>query len=118
MNSSGLLLFDGLHELLESLVRREPAQHLPGPVVHQVRNRIKRILIVLRQVCALGQELPQQPIGVLAAAPLPRTVRITKVHPHVRGLGQLLMACHPLALAVVSQGQRNALGNLLGQSHG
>ena len=98
--------------MLESLVRREPAQRLPWPVVHQVRNRIERVLIVLRQFRALVQELPHQPIGVLATAALPGSVRITKVHPHVRGLGQLLMACHPLALVVVSQGQRNAFFRL------
>jgi len=56
-----------------------------------------------RQVTALGQELPQQAIGVLASATLPGAVRVAEVHPDIRRPGQLAMAGHLLAL-VISQG--------------
>lgn len=58
-----------------------------------------------RKIGALGQKLAQQPIGVLARAPLPGTVRVAEVHPHARCLGQLPVPGHFLALIV---GQRLA----------
>ena len=76
MNGSALALRDRLHELLEGLVRRLPSERLARPVVHQVSNRVQGILIMHAQVRSLGQELAQQPIRVLATAPLPRAVRI------------------------------------------
>ena len=46
-------------------------------------HRIERILIVLQQIRTLGQELSQQPIGVLARSHFARNycAQITEVHP-------------------------------------
>ena len=79
-------------------------------VVEQVGNRIELLLAVHRQVCALGQELTDQPVGVLAGATLPRAVRVTEVHHHARVGRQLSMARHLLAL-VVGQGLAHRLSN-------
>lgn len=64
------------------------------------------------QIRPFGQKLLEQPIGVLATAQLPGTVRIAEVHPDARGPGQLPMAWHFLALIV---GKRLApgLGHLI-----
>jgi len=70
-------------------------------VVEQVGNRIELLLAVDREVCAFGQELTDQPIGVLAGAALPWTVRVTEVHHHAGICRQLSVACHLLALVEV-----------------
>ena len=100
MNRSRIFLADGRHDALESLVGTVPSQRLPGSVVHQVGNRVQRILVMHRQIGALGQELAQQSVGVLATALLPRTVRIAKVHLHARGLTERLVPRHLSALVV------------------
>lgn len=111
MNGSGVLLADGSHEFLKRLVGRIPVQRLAGPVVHQVGNGIERILVVHAQVGALGQELAQQAVGVLAAALLPRAVRVAEVHPHASRSGELLVPGHLLAL-VIGERLTHGLGHL------
>lgn len=65
MHGSAPALLNGLQELLQSLVRRLPARHLARPLVHQIGNRVERILVMDTQVWSLEQELAQQPIVVL-----------------------------------------------------
>ena len=78
--------------------------------VEAIGNRIQLVLGIHAQIGSLGQVLPQQPIRVLAGAPLPRAVRITKVDLHPRVGRQLLVATHLLALVVgeaVAHGSSN-----------
>jgi CRISPR-associated protein Cas1 len=49
-----------LHQLLEDLEGRSPVQGFAGPVVEQVGHGIEGLLIMHRQVGALGQHLAQQ----------------------------------------------------------
>lgn len=79
-------------------------------VVEQIGNGIELLLAVHRQVCALGQELADQPVGVLAGATLPGAVRVTEVHHHARVGGQFGVTRHLLAL-VVGQGLAHRLSN-------
>jgi len=101
-----------LHEFGEGLDWAPPVQGLARPVVEQIGHGIKRILVMHRQVCPFGHHLPQQSIGVLARAPLPRTVRIAEVHPDAGGAGQLTVACH-LATLVVGQRLTSWLSDLV-----
>ena len=79
-------------------------------VVEQVGDRIELLLAVDREVRALGQELADQPVGVLAGAALPGAVRVAEVHHHAGVDCQLGMARHLLAL-VVGQGLAHGFGN-------
>ena len=47
-------------------------------------NRVEFALARFGQIRPLGQVLPQQPIGVLVAAALPRAMRIGKENFHAR----------------------------------
>ena len=66
MDGSGLGLLDVPHELPEGLVGAVPVQGLAWPVVHQICDGVQHVLVMHRQVSALGQELAQQAVGVLA----------------------------------------------------
>src|SRR5260370_17887182 len=68
--------------------------------VEAVGDGIEFVLAVNREVSALWQVLPQQPVGVLAGTALPRTVWIAEVHAHAGGGAELLMAGHFLTLVV------------------
>lgn len=90
---------------------RSYSQPLTRSIVDLVRNRVQLFLAVARQVCALGQVLANQAIHVFIAAPLPRAVRVTKVHRHAGVLCQLLVQRHLSALVVgerLTQGLCNA----------
>jgi len=80
--------------------RRFPAKRFAWPGVERERNGIELILGVDRQVGALWHVLPQQAVGVLVGAALPRAVRIGKVDLHAGALGQGLVAMHLAALVV------------------
>ena len=54
------------------------------PRVEAQRDLVELGLTVDGQVGALGQVLAQQAVGVLVAATLPRAVRVSEVHLHVR----------------------------------
>ena len=61
-------------------IRRRPlAEGLAGPGVELARNGIQLRLGVAGEVGPLRQILPQQAIGVLVGAALPRTVRVAEV---------------------------------------
>lgn len=94
------LLGHALHQLGKRLNRAAPVQRLARAVVQQVSDRIERLLVMHRQVRALGQELAQQPVGVLAAALLPRAVRVAEIHADVGVARQLLMLAHLAPLVV------------------
>ena len=60
----------------ESLSGRLEAERLARPLVQLSSDRVELVLRVARDVDALGQVLPEQSIGVLVAAPLPRALRV------------------------------------------
>lgn len=66
------------------------------PVVELIVNHIELLLAVGRQVGALGQVLPDEPIDVYATAALPQAVRITEVDLDARVGRQLPMPDHLL----------------------
>ena len=78
--------------------------------VELIGNRIELRLAVNRQIGALWQVLADQPIDVLAAASLPRAVRITEVNLDARVGAQLCMPGHLFAL-VVRQRMAHGFGN-------
>lgn len=90
--------------------RRVEAMDRARPVVELVGNRIELRLAVDRQIVALGKVLPDQPIDVLAAAALPRAVRVAEVHLDSRAGCQLRMPGHLLVL-VVRQRLAHRFGN-------
>lgn len=79
------------------------AEHLSGcveterfarPLVQLSCNCVELKLRVTRQVHALGQVLPEQPVGVLVAATLPGALRITEVDLYVGRHREFLVPVH------------------------
>lgn len=64
MDCGASLFRHALHELSEDLEWRSPAQCFSGPVAHQIGYRVGRLLVMHRQIGALGKELAQQSVGV------------------------------------------------------
>ena len=58
----------------EDLQRRLEGMRGAGSIVQAVGDGVEFLLGVHRQIGALGQVLPQQPVGVLAGAALPGAV--------------------------------------------
>jgi hypothetical protein len=65
------LIGDPLHEVPEGLDGAAPVQRLTWPVIQKVGDGVQRGLVMNRQVRSLRKHLPQQSVGVLAAASLP-----------------------------------------------
>src|SRR6186713_2758388 len=72
----------------EYLRRSVIAERLARPRVQLPRNDIELRLTVGREVGAARQVLPQQPVRVFVAPPLPGTARITEIDLHVGGHGK------------------------------
>jgi hypothetical protein len=68
--------------------------------VQTVGDGVEFVLTVERKVCAFGQILAQQSVGVFADAALLGTVRVAKVHLHAGRGGELFMSRHFFALVV------------------
>jgi hypothetical protein len=94
----------------EDLQRGVEGMRRAGSIVQAVGNVVEFGLRVDGQIGALGQVLPQQPIGVLAGATLPRAVGVAEVHLHARAGGEITVARYLLAL-VVGQAVAHRLGN-------
>ena len=98
---------NGLHvQSIEDLVRRHVAQALARPVVEQIDRIVDFVLADLQEVGLLGKVLAQQPIVVLIESPLPRAVRVRKVHLGVQASCNEVVLCEFLAIV---KGQRVAL---------
>lgn len=69
-------------------------------VIEQVSDGVQRLLVMNRQILALGKHLAQQPIGALAGASLPGAVWVTKVHADVHVADQLTMPAHLFASVI------------------
>ncbi len=81
-----------------------------GSIVQAVGDGVQFSLGVHGQIGALGQVLPQQPVGVLAGAALPGAVGVAEVHLDARAVGEFPVTRHLLAL-VVGQAVAHRLGN-------
>lgn len=81
------LVVQPLQMLCLHLKRRAVTQGHPGAPVEFISYGIQLLLRVAAQIGALGEVLAQQPIGVLVASPLPRTVahRSVKTYAPPRG---------------------------------
>jgi len=59
-----------------------PPERLARAAVELGSDRVELLLGDPAKIAALGEVLAQQAVGVLVAAPLPRTARIAEVHLH------------------------------------
>jgi hypothetical protein len=94
----------------EHLQRGVEGMRGAGSIVQAIGDGVQFSLVVHRQIGALGQVLPEQPIGVLAGAALLGAVRSAEVHLDARAGGEFMVARHLLAL-VVGQAVAHRLGN-------
>ncbi|MDF0675330.1 MAG: hypothetical protein P0120_13485 [Nitrospira sp.] len=92
-------------QLCEHLQRRGEVEALSWARVQPMRDDVQLALRIAREVCARGQILPQQAIGVLVGPALPGAVRIGKEHVTGEPLGPALVFRHLFAPIV---GQRLA----------
>ena len=96
-----------LHGLLRCLC----AQHLPRTLVQQVLHLLQPVAGHGPEVGVLGEEVPNQPVGVLVGAPLPRGVGVGEVHHHVGLRAEKLVLGH-LQAVVVGHGEPDLLRQL------
>jgi len=85
-------------QLLEDLDRLPPLQRLAWSTIQFCRYSIKFLLSIQGQVSAFRVILPEQPVGVLVEATLPRRVRVAEVDGQTGADGELGVASHLLAL--------------------
>src|SRR5262249_49574510 len=83
---------------LQSIGRGFEGQGLSRALIEPQSNAIEGGLGGAREIGSSREVLWQQAVGVLVAAPLPQTARITKVTLHVGGNGEAFVARHLLAL--------------------
>jgi hypothetical protein len=67
-----------LHERCKDLIRGEEIEHFAGSVVEPFSDDVEFVLCVSAELCAFGEILADESIGVFVAAALPRTVRVSK----------------------------------------
>src|SRR5215217_157277 len=65
--------------LVEDFGRGPPSQRLSRPTVERVGDGGEILGAVSREVGAFGEVLPEQPVGVLVGAALPRALRVAEV---------------------------------------
>jgi hypothetical protein len=70
------------------------ANGLAGPRVELWCDQVEVVLAVYREIVLPGQVLPQEPVGVLARATLPRALRIAEVDLEVGCEAKLLVGGH------------------------
>ena len=87
-------------QLVNRMSRTVPVQNFPRPIVEHRLHALDRPPRDASELGAGGKALPQQPVGVLVRAPLPGTLGMGKVDPHLRLLREEPMLPHLLALAV------------------
>src|ERR1700681_590864 len=82
----------------QSIGRGFEAQGLSRALIEPQRNCVEVGLGEAREIGSSREVLSQQAVGVLVAAALPWTARITKINLHVGGNREALVARHLLAL--------------------
>src|SRR5918993_1248681 len=75
---------NGSEHGVESLGGRSPPERLTWSAVEGRRHGGKLLDVVDAQVRPLREVLPQEPVGVLVRAPLPRRMRIAEVNRQAR----------------------------------
>jgi len=88
--------------LAKSLCRRLEVQRFSGSFVELARDLVEIGLGVGSEIDAARQILPQQAIGVLIGARLPRGLRIAEVDGDVGGQGEALVVGETFARSQVS----------------
>lgn len=84
----------------EYLKRRSEGVRCTRAVVKAIRSGVELFLRIGAQIGSLGQVLPDQSVGVLASAALPRAVQIAKVDVHAGLFGQIGMTSHFAPLVI------------------
>src|SRR3954470_20611832 len=95
---------------LQSIGRGFEGQGLSRALIEPQSNAIEVGLGEAREIGSSREVLSQQAVGVLVAAALPWTARITEINLHVGGNREALGGGHLLAL-----GPRQGASDLLGQ---
>src|SRR5665647_2532453 len=106
----------GVDQPLQTRGGGVPAEGLAGPIVELGGHGGQAVGVVYTQVGALGEVLPQQPVGVLVARPLPRTCLLTEEHRHPQPVADLAVEGHLLAL-VPGQGTPQPRRQLAERGH-
>ena len=73
------------------------AQGFSRTLIEPQGNGVEVGLGEAREVCSSGEVLPQQAVGILITAALPRTAWIAEVDLHLGGNGEALMISHLLS---------------------
>src|SRR5882757_3113396 len=96
---------------LQSIGRGFEGQGLSRALIEPQGNAIEVSLGEAREIGSSREVLSQQAVGVLVAATLPWTARITEVNLHVGGNREAFVARHLLALVHVRE-RRSCSGSL------
>lgn len=96
-------------QLVKSMSRTMPFQNLPRPIVEHGLYAFDLAPRHVIEAGASGKELAQQPVGVLVRTPLPRTLRVRKVHLHLGLLGKEPMLPHLLPPVIRERGKGDRL---------
>lgn len=79
-----LSVLHGVEQLDDSFGGFGPVEGFSRPVVEFVVDGVEVVLAVSGKVCALGEALAQQAVGVLIGAALPWAARVAEVDLHVQ----------------------------------
>lgn len=79
-----LSVLHGVEQLDDSFGGFGPVEGFSRPVVEFVGDGVEVVLAVSGKVCALGEALAQQAVGVLIGAALPWAARVAEVDLHVQ----------------------------------
>ena len=71
-------------QLMKGMSRAVPVQDFPGPIVEHRLDPLDLASGELMEPSPFGEELAEQPIGVLVRAPLPGTLGVRKIDAHLR----------------------------------
>jgi hypothetical protein len=100
------------HQCREDLVGCQKVEYFAGSVVEALGDDVEVGLAVGAKVSPLGEILPDQPVGVFVAAPLPRAVGISEVDLDARILGEVFVAGH-FGSPIVGEGFAQGRGDVL-----
>jgi hypothetical protein len=89
-----------VQQVVKRMSRTVPVENFPWPIVEQRLHAFDLAPRDAIEPSASREELAQQPVGVLIRAPLPGALGMSKVHSHLRLLGEEPMFPHLLALVV------------------
>ena len=103
-----VIIFLCRQQFLHDLLGRFRTKHLTGSLIQHVLHLLEFIAGHGVEISTLGEEVSDQPIGILVGPSFPRRVWVCKVHDHVGLGGEELVLSH-LQTVVVGHGQPNVL---------